>query len=250
MSDHHDVIYQKIEALVRPILESNAKKFATQLNLTYAEALQEARYGLMLALRKYDYNDSQGGIFNFFKVAVRRHFLKTWAVQKTQQRRPHVKVTNEDGKRVSLPVPFVDHDLVVISGDEAMHVKRRDLGGTGDFMDTFVAPPSAPDSKLISTEAESTASALQRALANVLSERDRQVFECKYAPPRGLLMLMLDDLADEPTIPLIGRYLGLSKNEVDWALKRIREAALALIGRDFSDLADLSIVRAYAERRP
>lgn len=250
MSDHHDAIYRKIEAMVRPILESNAKRFATQLNMTYAEALQEARYGLMLALRKYDYNDSKGGIFNFVKIAVRRHFLKIWAVQKTQQRRPHVQVTTEDGKRVSLPVPFVDHDLVVISGGEAMHVKRRDLRGTGDFMDTFVAPPSAPDSKLISTDAESTASAFQLALSNVLSERDRQVFECKCAPPRGLLMLMLDELAEEPTIPLIGRYLGLSKNEVDWALKRVREAALALIGRDFSDLADLSIVRAYVERRP
>jgi hypothetical protein len=244
MNDHHDdAIYRKIEVMVRPILESNAKGFAAQLGMTYAEAMQEARYGLMLALRKYDYNDSKGGIFNFVKVAVRRHFLKAWGVHKTQARRPHVQVTRDDGKKVSVPVPFADHNV--------KGTLKSGVGHTADFMDTLAAPMACtPDATLMSADAESTASAFQLALANALSERDRQVLLCKYDPPRALRMMMLDDLVDEPTIPLIGRYLGLSKNEVDWALRRIREAAVALIGRDFSDLADLSIVRSYMERRP
>jgi hypothetical protein len=98
-------------------------------------------------------------------------------------------------------------------------------------------------------EAGDVATAFQTALEDTLSERDRQVLRCKSDPPRGLKMLMLDELTTEPTIPLIGRYLGLSKNEVDWAIRRIRDAAIALLGHDFSDLADLAIVRAYVERR-
>jgi RNA polymerase sigma factor (sigma-70 family) len=242
--DYQDAIYRKAEAMVRPILESNAKRFARQLDMTYAESLQEARYGLVLALREYDYNASKGGIFNFVKVAVRRHFLKAWAVHRTQARRPHVQVTAEDGKRVSLPVPFVTDSV------QGRDVFRSTGAGASDFMDSFESALSAPDSMLIEIDENTTTSAFQAALENALSERDRQVLLCKHDPPRGLRMLMLDDLTDEPTIPLIGRYLGLSKNEVDWALRRIREAALSLMGRDFSDLTDLSIVRAYVERRP
>jgi hypothetical protein len=248
--DHHDEIYRKAEGIVRPILESNAKRFARQLDMTYPEALQEARYGLVLALRRYDYNASKGGIFNFVKVAVRRHFLKLWAEYRTQARRPHVQVTSEDGKRMSLPVPFVEHRVEgrgVIFSDGGVGGHRM----TGDFMDSFEsALLELPDATLIESEACTTTSAFQVALENALSERDREVLRCKHDPPRGLVMLMLDDLATEPTIPLIGRYLGLSKNEVDWALRRIREAALSLIGRDFSELTDLSVVRAYVERRP
>lgn len=232
--DYQDEIYRKAEALVRPILESNAKRFARQLDMTYAEALQEARYGLALALREYNYNASKGGIFNFVKTSVRRHFLKAWAVHGTQGRRPHVQVTDDEGKRTSLPVPFVEPPV----------------RAQGDFMDSFESVLLAPDAMLIESEASVTTSAFQTALENALSDRDRDVLRCKCDPPRGLRMLMLDDLLDEPTIPLIGRYLGLSKNEVDWALRRIREAAIALMGRDFSDLTELSIVRAYVERRP
>jgi RNA polymerase sigma factor (sigma-70 family) len=231
--DHHDdEIYRKVEMMVRPILESNAKRFARQLEMTHAEALQEARFGLMLSLRGYNYNDSKGGIFNFVKTAVRRHFLKVWAVQRTQARRPHIQVTSDSGKRVSIPVPFVVDDA------------------RPDFMDSFESALSSPDATIMEAQSGATATAFRAALEDALSERDRQVLRCKYDPPRGLRMLMLDELTDEPTIPLIGRYLGLSKNEVDWAIRRIREAALAIIGRDFSDLTDLSIVRAYVERRP
>jgi len=235
MDDHHDAIYKAVEVMVRPILQSNARKFARQLGMSYAEAIQEARFGLLLALRKYDYNDSRGGIFNFAKIAVRRHFLKVWAVQRAQARRPHVFVVAEDGKRKTLSLPFVEPSTTQ---------------PVSDFMDSFEGTLSAPDAPLVEADANQTATAFQTALEGELSERDRQVLRCKFDPPRGLRMLMLDELADEPTIPLIGRYLGLSKNEVDWAVRRIRDAAIELIGRDFSDLTDLAIVRAYVERRP
>jgi len=245
MSDHQDAIYRNVETMVKPILESNAKRFARQLDMTFAEALQEARYGLMLALRKYDYNDSRGVIFNFAKSAVRRHFLKVWAVQSAQSRRPHVHVVQDDGSRCTLPVPFLDHARGEREGKFPVP-KQASI----DFMDSFESTLSRPDMPIAEKEVSDTATAFQSALERSLSDRDRDVLRCKIDPPRGLVMLMLDELAVEPTIPLIGRYLNLSKNEVDWAIRRIRDAALELVTRDFSDLADLAIVRSYVERRP
>jgi hypothetical protein len=249
MAGDDERIYQGVEKLVRPILESNARRFERQLNLTREEALQEARLGLICALAKYDYNASRGGIYNFAKIAVRRHFLKEWAKYRTQCRLPHL-IVEKDGKREPLWLPFEEPKLMRENwrGGSNNKIARNTHAGPPDFLDLIESPVSAPDASLAEADEERTASAFQVQLAGVLSERDRHVLECKSNPPRGLRMLMLDELATEPTIPLICRFLGLSKNEVDWALRRIREAALELISRDFSDLTDSTIVRTYVDR--
>ena len=228
---NQDAIYKEVEAMVFPILKANARRFMSQLSLSYGEALQEARFGLLLGLKRYDYNDSKGGIFKFVQTVVRRHFLKVWAEYNTQGRRPHL-IVDEDGKRVCLPVGFV--------------YERPDQ--SRDFLDTFEANGAAPDAEIIALEAAARASAFRQALEKLLRDKDRRVLECKCDPPRGLRMLMLDELATEPTTPLIGEFLGMSKNEIDWALRRIRAAALKLIRREFSDMTDLAVVRAYVER--
>lgn len=239
---HRDAIYIEVEAMVFPILRANARRFMRQLGLSYEEALQEARYGLLLGLQRYNYNDSKGGIYNYVKMVVWRHFLKVWAEHRAQARRPHLQIVDEDGKRVCLPMPFLRERPPHRGGP------ARGLPQSQDFLDTLESELAAPDAEIIASEGDLRARAFREALSGALSERDRQVLECKYEPPRGLRMLMLDELAIEPTIPMIGKYLGLSKNEIDWALRRIREAALSLIAREFSDLTDFSIVRAYVER--
>lgn len=230
-----DAIYRQVEEMVKPIVESNARRFAQQLGMTIDEARQEARYGLMEALREYNYNSARGGIYNYVKTAVRRHFLKLWATARAQKRRPHVfTIDDKTGRRVAKAVPFADHST---RPDDA------------DFMDTLVSPidqfPAAD--VLIEQEDRRLASlAFMKALEDALAPRDLEVLRCKYNPPRGLRMLMLDELAIEPTIPLIGKHLHLSKNEVDWALRRIREKALELlVAEEFSDLGDLSLVRPH-----
>jgi RNA polymerase sigma factor (sigma-70 family) len=241
---HHDAIFQKVEAMVLPILKGNAKRFARQLGMDYPEALQEARLALMIGLQRYDYNASEGGIFNYAKIVVRRHFLKLWAEQATQRRRPHVRIVTEDGRRVAMPVGFVVEQPPLTRGGYL-----KGLPMSGDFLDTFESVGPSPEDELVASEIDLAAAAFQKALEDELSDRDRQVLTCKVDPPRGLRMLMLDELVTEPTIPLIGRYLGLSKNEIDWAIRRIRDAAMVVIGRrDFSDLGDYSVVQAYVER--
>lgn len=234
-----EAMYRQVEDMVKPIMESNARGFSRQLGLTHDEALQEARLALVMALREYDYNKSRGGIYNYAKTAVRRHFLKRWAFHRAQARRPHVVATNDDGKRVAKPVAFAEYLPTIRNGES-----RREF--EGDFMDMIPAVMCpTPEAGLETAEAERTAGDFLKALEDALTERDREVLRCKYDPPRGLRMLMLDELTDEPTIPLIGRYLNLSKNEVDWAIRRIRATALQVIASEFSDLTDFSIVRSY-----
>jgi RNA polymerase sigma factor (sigma-70 family) len=232
--NYDDAIYRQVEEMVKPIVESNARRFAVQLGMTVDEARQEARYGLMEALREYNYNSARGGIYNYVKTAVRRHFLKLWATARAQKRRPHVfTIDDKTGRRVAKPVPFVDHSA------------RPD----SDFMDTLMSPTDqfpAADVLIEQADRRRASVAFMKALEASLAPRDLEVLRCKYDPPRGLRMLMLDELAIEPTIPLIGKYLQLSKNEVDWALRRIREKALELlVAEEFSDLGDLSLVRPH-----
>lgn len=242
---HQDAIYKEVEAMVFPILRANARGFMRQLGLSYDEALQEARYGLLLGLQRYDYNNSKGGIYNYVKTVVRRHFLKVWAEHRTQSRQPHLQIVDDDGKRVCLPMPFIRE-----RPPQQRSGPARGLPQSQDFLDTLESVLAGPDADVMASEADLRARTFRDALAGMLSDRDRQVLECKYEPPRGLRMLMLDELATEPTIPMIGEYLGLSKNEIDWALRRIRDAALSLIARDFSDMNEFTVVRAYVERHP
>lgn len=227
-----ECLYEQVESMVTPIIESNAKKFHRQLNMTLDEARQEARFGLMLALREYDYNASRGGVFNFASTAVLRHFLKVWAAYRTQQRHPHMVVVDDSGNRKAVPVAFAEPDPSC----------------EGDFLDALPGLLEATDGPLMLREGEGTAQRLRTALEGQLSPRDRAVLECKIDPPRGLRMLMCAECTPEPTIQLIGRHLGLSKNAVDWALRRIRETTLTLIAGEFSELSSLAVVQGYAER--
>lgn len=222
-------LYETVEAMVQPIIKSNARRFRRQLGMTTDEAEAEARYGLMLALRKYDYNDARGGIYNFAATAVRRHFLKVWAHHRAQQRHPHLIAVDSDGKRRALPSGFV--------------------GDGDDVIDALPGLLGAPEGPLMLREGVDTAERLRAALKARLNERDQLVLECKIAPPRGLQMLMCEECVEEPTIPMIGQHLGLTKNAVDWALKRIREATVDLIASEFSELASLTVVQGYTGRR-
>jgi len=245
-----DRVYFTVEKMVRPILRSNAKRFARQLGMSVDDAMQEARCALMQALTKYDYNRARGGIFLFMKEVIRNHFLKLAAQDRTRQRRPHLKTRDDKGKRVTLRLPQPGgppKDFLLVEGAPADLMDLFESGGVNALLMHEI---ERPDVSVVRAELAQRTEAFRLALEDALKYRDREVLRCKTDPPRGLRMLMIEDLAQEPTIYMIGTYLGLSKNEVDWAFRRIREAAKKLIVTEFSDLSDLPVVRSYVERRP
>lgn len=256
LRDYEAEVFEDVLKHVRLILEAEARKWRKQLGLTHDEALNEARFGLMLGLRSYDYNESHGGIYNYASKCVHTHFQKAWQRARAHKRNHHVEVPDEaTGKKKVQLLKFARPEYLV------GHRKEEEAPGPvqTDFMDLLEAPTPGsavtssatppPDAELMAVDAEQTAERFRKALLKALSERDRKVLLCKLDPPKALKTRMMEELVEEPTIPLIGWHLGLSKNEVDWALRRIRDKALELIGREFSGLADQSIFRAYVERR-
>lgn len=224
MSVEND-LYNQVEMMVQPIIQSNAKKFYITLSLSFDEAVQEARIALMIALRKYDYNASGGGIYNFASTSVRRHFLKMVAAKRAQKRTPHMKVSEEG---VSSTYYFYNEKLPqegLLSGDTP-----------------------TPEQNNIYQDSKVVANELEKALMNALDEREKNVFQCKINPSRELRMLMVEECEQSPTIPTIGKHLSLSKNAIDWSIKKIKETAVIVIQTRFSDLTDNEVVRYYLEK--
>jgi RNA polymerase sigma factor (sigma-70 family) len=225
MSSIENDIYNQVEKMVSPIIHSNAKKFCRTLSMTIEEAKQEARIALMLALRKYDYNDSRGGIYNFASISVRRHFLKMVSASQAQKRKPHIRVKGCDKLEISFfhntPLPR----------DECI---QSDMPN--------------PEEQGIISDSKRVAGILEESLMEALEEREKNVFRCKINPPRELRMLMVEECEETPTIPTIGKHLSLSKNSVDWSIRKIRETAETIIRRKFSYLSDYDVVKEYMEK--
>lgn len=223
MSIEND-LYNQVEKMVSPIIESNARKFHKTLLFTLEEARQEGRIALMYALRKYDYNSSGGGIYNFSATSVRRHFLKLVAANKAQKRTPHIRI-KESG---CVKTRFFGHSSLLLEG----YIRSDELD---------------PEENSMKNDSDIVASRLEQALIAALDEREKNVFRCKVNPPRDLRMLMVEECEQSPTIPTIGKHLSLSKNAVDWSIKKIKETAVTIIRKEFSSLTDNELVRKYME---
>lgn len=229
-----DDIFDQIEAAVAPILESNAKRFFNQLGMTRDAARNEARYGLLVALRNYDYNDSKGGIYNFASTSLRLHFLALLRKSRRAKRVPHVVDTGKGGRLVL---------RMALLGDEP----STDSSG-GGVLESLSDPAHAPDTRRVWQDSEIAARTLHAALMGVLGPREIDVLACRMDPPRALRMIMFEECQERPTMPVVCRYLGLSRNQADWALRKIRHETVRLIREgDFSGMEAHDLVRSYEE---
>lgn len=226
----NDEMFQQIEAMVQPIIMSNATRFARKLDMTVDDAKQEARIALLLAFQKYDYNDSRGGIFNFAARSVRNYFLKQFYARKAQMRVPHVVYRDGDGQRKV----------------SKMNAESFETISPGDFVALCKRTTLTPEDELQAVDQEARVRELRIRLMNNLGPREKLVFECREDPPSGLLTLMFDECETQPTIPLIAKHLGLSKNAVDWSISKIRRTYVRLVeSEDFSDICERAVVRGH-----
>lgn len=226
--DGEGQLFDQVERMVRPIIVSNAGRFRKQLGMTKDEAIQEARIALMLALRQYDYNDSRGGIYRFVQTSVRHHFTNRLAAHRRLKHTPHV-VAVEGGKRTVTRVGF---ECPAAEDDES------------DFIASIPAPVS-PSDGLVDDGGQMIQDFHGR-LTGALAPLERNVLKCKTDPPADIRMMMIDEGSEEPTVRMIGAFLGLTRNQIDWSTKRIREVASRLVRqREFSDLAVTAVVSSY-----
>jgi RNA polymerase sigma factor (sigma-70 family) len=232
-------IYEELEAPLLPMVRSLSVRFAGTLGIGHDDAFQEARMALWEAFQGYDYNKSRGGVFRFARAAVHNAFCALLYKATTQTRTPHTVYEDETGRT---------------------HVAKHRLASLDDISlgSTPQVYPS-PEQGAQTQEIGARVRVLRMRLYRSLTERERKIFRCKAQPSERFMLFLrnvggsgltrrkfvvpgryasaskrpreVGQMSAEPTNPQIAKFLGITKNAVDWSLHRIR--------RRFVELAEL-----------
>jgi RNA polymerase sigma factor (sigma-70 family) len=204
-------LYNDIEAVALPILKKKAGQYRSS-TVGADDLIQEGRIALFKAMTKYRYD--RGNLAQFVNAVVDNAYKQASTRARTKGRMPRASFF-EDGQWVSAPsAPIALEDL---EGYEP-----TDAGAAPDF-ETFLKVSSARTERFLN------------ALMNRLDQRDRDVLNEKLSPSPELEAAVIP--GEEVKQIAIARHLGLTKNQVDHSLFRIRFAFGALVRDErFSDL--------------
>lgn len=210
-------LYAELEPCFESLIRSAARSFSRTLDLPEEDVAQEARIALYLALPRYQYNKSYGRIHNFARRAI-RNALCSLACRATMESRMPRIVISDNGELKTVrcrPAQLEDFDLLP---DENTNLDQQ--------MET-----SRWSDKLM---------LLEMKLLRRLNERQKSVFNCVVRPSNEL-QLMARNKDSEITNELIGQYLGLSKNSVDWSIHVTKKHFTILAEQEFGELVKTAI---------
>jgi DNA-directed RNA polymerase specialized sigma24 family protein len=216
-------MYVDVERVLKPVLMAHAHKLSRAIGMQVDDAIQEHRVALARAMSGYDYNRARGGLHKFADRVLRNNTLSLVYRYTTETRTPHT-VCEVDGK----------HRVVkwrLSSLDDQ----------TSDGAPLIPQPASNdqdPEARMLTEEAHVRRRKLLMRLLSKLSDRERLVFECKCRPDDAFMTYMRNIGADEPTHPIIAKYIGLDKNAVDYAAHHIRDKFTKLAEQEFPDLIE------------
>lgn len=215
-----NALYAALESTLQPVIDDQAERFHRALGIDKADARQEARIALLQALPAYDYNRSHGGIRAFARTTIRNALVGLLYSATAQMRVPYVVAIDEDGNQ---------------------HLVRCSVGSTNEMEEaTGWEPPaddSGPEARYIDAEMDERIKLLRMRLLMSLSGRERDVFECQAFPSEEFILFMRNKDLPAPTVSAIGEFLGLTKNEVDWALHKAKRVFTDILeGSEFIDL--------------
>lgn len=217
-------MYPEVERAVRPIILSHAKKIARALNIPMDDAIQECAMALYKSLEGYDFNRSHGGIHRYAHTVLRNSAASIIVGATTTARAPHV-VYREDGQLK------VAKRRILPSLDELRPDKNWAIIQPAN-------PGDNPEDATIRRQIDQRRAKLKMRLVNKLTDRERAIFNCLSQPTESFLIFMRNISAQGPTHPVIARFLGISKNSVDWAGYHIRAKFTKLAEEEFPDLIE------------
>lgn len=208
-------IYPEVEQLVMPLLKRKAQKVARRnAGITFDDAFQEGRLALMRSLTHYDYNRAQGEIQRYVNKVLDNTFNGLIYRELMRTRMPRA-IYLENGEWKSSP--------------------RAPAS-----IDDMEYDPAAPDNEEFEFGQSEKRVALMKMkiLFRLKNERDREVFRCKTNPPLELWQQIKNDGRDpaNPDASDIAKFLGYTKNSIDWSLYKIRQEFTYLSRTQFSDL--------------
>lgn len=217
--DEVKAIYPEIESRVMPMIQRKARRVARRNGgIAYDDAVQEGRMALMRALARYDYNRAKGEIERYANTVLDNTYNAMIYKELMKARMPRA-VYLDEGQWKSAP-------RAPISIDGLEHM---------------IPAPEGAETGEEQAEVDRRVTLLKmKMLFRLKSPLDREVFKCKTNPPAELV-IMLQNEGRDPTLPDssdIAKFLGFTKNVVDWSLFKIRQEFTYLSRKKFSDLFD------------
>jgi DNA-directed RNA polymerase specialized sigma24 family protein len=216
-------LFLDVERVLRRVLVSHSLRLSRAIGIPVDDAIQEHRMALASAMAGYDFNRSRGGLHKFADRVLRNNTLSLVYKFTTETRMPHM-VCEVDGVQKVVKWRVSSLDEVTPDGSPSL------------------PPPEAtgedPEQALIAREAHERRRVMLMRLLSKLSARERDVFECKCRPADEFLAFMRNINAEEATLPVIARFLGMDKNAVDYSLYQIRTKFTKLAEQEFPDLIE------------
>ena len=194
-------LHRQLDGLVR----RKARKLVKWMPLD--DAIQEGRIALWRALHSYDAAKSNGDLERYVGTCLDNAYRALYARSTAQRRMPRTSSQNEDGSFDQRPVRPASFDAL----------------SDGDVPTVFSQDPEALVADIENTEA------IRVSLSHVwgtLNEREQEVLECMVWPTDDVIT----DGERTPNVE-IARVLGLTKNQVDYAIQKIRMAVLSEVTR-------------------
>lgn len=202
-------IFPELQEHLSSVIHAHALRLSKTIGLHMEDSLQEARVALFTGMQGYDYN--KGTLKSYANTILRYTFVSMVTAFRAQKRVPHAMQVDDDGNVVVvkrsrlLPLDEMNEPAVM---DEGLQVLMR---GQSASRSVFL-----------------------HRLSLALTTRERAVFNCIYVPSYGFARYLMNT-SQEFSHASAGRYLGLTKNAIDYCSLGIRTKLTRLAEQEFPD---------------
>lgn len=221
-------IYPEIEDRVLPIIKCKAKKLTNLAGWDFDDAIQEGRLALLQAIIKFDFNKGRGRLEGFIGRIVDKAFTSIWCRETAMKRCPRWLVEDE-------MVPYNPVSLESSTEENEEHGSHSSTNQRRHFPQALT-DHDTPESLVLGQQELAQVRLFKATLYQDLYGLEADVFGIKINPPFDFLIMVRNTggLMDCPTNVDIARYLGVTKNMVDYAIFKIRNKYKELIAGGFS----------------
>lgn len=198
--------YNTAEAKLLPLIRRKAQRYRGVMDLD--DAIQEGRIVLYHALKSYRPED-QPDLARYVGRCLTNAFATQWHADTAQKRMPR-QATFVDGKYTSIPKPAASFD------------------------EAYTSLPSdhpCPEAQALAVEDTERVRDIVRVALRSLNEREQSVLLAIVQPPPEIPVHAFDCRFNQEC----ARYLGLNKNQYDWALFKVRETLSKLLENNGDD---------------
>lgn len=231
-------LYETVEPKVLPMLKRKSHNVSSRIpGIDYEDALQEGKIAVLSALSKYDpAKSTTGGWEPYVGKVISNAYRGMMYEALMKSKVPHV--VNEEGEsRPKFPLSL------------------DSLSFDGNSSACEPLTPARQENDAMWAQVKTDISRFTMKMYNKLEGVELPIFKCMVHPKQDFLEMMFldgvagvrkvgDALAIEEGMQVpsasIRKYLGISKNVLDWAMYKIKYAfmKMAKFDEDFSDVFD------------